>query len=472
MQDFINFLDAFDGWLYYPVLVVLLTVAGVYFSLHSRFAQIRLCFDAVRIMGERPEGKDSISSFGALMVSTASRVGTGNIIGVSTAICLGGPGAVFWMWVLAILGGASALVESTLAQIYKHKDHNTGHSYGGPAYYIEAVIHSKFLAVLFSLCLIATYAFGFNALASYNLQSTFSVYSFYDPEVTPLIIGFVIALAVAWCVFGGASRIAHVTGMLVPVMGVVYVLTSIVIIVMNIGALPKVLGMIFEDAFNFEAIFSGIAGSCLMYGIKRGLYSNEAGVGSAPNAAASAETSHPVKQGLIQMLSVYIDTILICTATAFMCLMSGVPITHEAAGAQYVQASMSAELGSFGPIFITVIMVLFAFTTLLGNLFYVDNALAYVNGKKMPGDKFMSCFRLVCALVILLGAVMPMSTAWAVADILMAFMALINIPVIGIAGKIAMKALDDYEKQRREGKNPVFRASDIGLDPEKLEYWR
>ena len=308
MQDFINFLDAFDGWLYYPVLVVLLTVAGVYFSLHSRFAQIRLCFDAVRIMGERPAGKDSISSFGALMVSTASRVGTGNIIGVSTAICLGGPGAVFWMWVLAILGGASALVESTLAQIYKHKNPKTGHSYGGPAYYIEAVIHSKFLAVLFSVCLIATYAFGFNALASYNLQSTFSVYSFYNPEVTPLIIGFVIALMVAWCLFGGASRIVHVTGLLVPVMGVVYVLASIAIIVINIGALPKVLSMIFEDAFNFKAIGSGIAGSCLMYGIKRGLYSNEAGVGSAPNAAASAETSHPVKQGLIQMLSVYIDT--------------------------------------------------------------------------------------------------------------------------------------------------------------------
>ncbi|MBQ7155271.1 MAG: alanine:cation symporter family protein [Synergistaceae bacterium] len=472
MQDFINFLDLLDGWLYYPVLIIVLTVAGVYFSLRSRFAQIRLCFDAVRIMGERPEGSNSISSFGALMVSTASRVGTGNIIGVSTAICLGGPGAVFWMWVLAILGGASAFVESTLAQIYKHKDEKTGHSYGGPAYYIEAIINSKFVAVLFSIFLIATYAFGFNALASYNLQSTFSVYSFYDPSTTPLIVGFVIAVAVAWCLFGGAKRIANVSGVIVPFMGVVYVLTSIAIIFMHIEALPDVLKIIFEDAFDFKAIFSGIAGSCLVYGVKRGLYSNEAGVGSAPNAAAAADTSHPVKQGLIQMLSVYIDTILICSATAFMCLMSGVPITKEAAGAQYVQASMSAVFGEFGPVFVTAIMILFAFTTLLGNLFYVDNALAYINGKKMPGEKFMSFFRVICALVILFGAILPMSTAWALADITMGLMALINIPVIMIAGGIVLKALADYEKQRREKKNPVFRAVNIGLDPAKLDYWK
>ncbi|MBQ9574976.1 MAG: alanine:cation symporter family protein, partial [Synergistaceae bacterium] len=217
---------------------------------------------------------------------------------------------------------------------------------------------------------------------------------------------------------------------------------------------------------------SGIAGSCLVYGIKRGLYSNEAGVGSAPNAAAYAETSHPIKQGLIQMLSVYIDTILICSATAFMCLMSGVPATHEAAGAQYVQESVRTVLGETGPVFITVIMTLFAFTTLLGNLFYVDNALAYINGKRMPGEKFMRCFRIVCAVVILIGAVLPMSTAWAIADITMAGMTLINIPCIMVGGGIVFKALSDYERQRRGGNNPVFKASAIGLDPSKLDYWK
>lgn len=472
MQNLIDILNAVDDFLYYPVLIVVLTFAGIYFSLRSKFSQVRLAFDSVKLIAERPGSKNAISSFGALMVSTASRVGTGNIIGVSTAICLGGPGAVFWMWVLAILGGASALAESTLAQIFKHRNHETGHSYGGPAYYIEAIIHSKVTAIIFSLFLIATYAFGFNALCSYNLQSTFSVYSFYDSSTTPWIIGGIAAAMTAWCLFGGAKRVVRVAEILVPAMGVIYVLTAIVIMILRIDMLPSVLKMIFADAFNFQAIGSGIAGSCLVYGIKRGLYSNEAGVGSAPNAAASAETTHPVKQGLIQMLSVYIDTIMICSATAFMCLMSGTPITREAAGAQYVQDSLRAVLGESGPVFITVIMVLFAFTTLLGNLFYVDNALAYINGKKMPGRNFISGFRIVCALVILVGAVLPMSTAWAVADIFMGGMVLINIPCIMAGSGIVLRALADYERQRREHGNPVFHASSIGLDPEKLDYWK
>ncbi len=472
MQELSAILDAVDSFLYYPVLIVVLTLGGLYFSLRSKFAQVRLCFESIRIMSERPGDKDSVSSFGALMVSTASRVGTGNIIGVSTAICLGGPGAVFWMWVLAILGGASALAESTLAQIFKQRDKEKGGSYGGPAYYIEGIIHSRVLAVIFCISLIATYAFGFNALASYNLQSTFSVYPFYDASVTPLSIGFVTALIAGWCLFGGSKRIVSVTGLLVPIMGVVYVAAAIIIVIMKIDMLPSVLSMIFADAFNFKAIGSGIAGSCLVYGIKRGLYSNEAGVGSAPNAAAAAHTTHPIKQGLIQMLSVYIDTILICTATAFMCLMSGAPMAKEVAGAQYVQQSMFMVLGDFGPYFVSVTMVLFAFTTLLGNLFYVDNALAYINGKKMPGNLFMSCFRVICVLVILVGAIMPMADAWAIADILMGVMALINIPCIMAGGKLVFKALSDYEKQRREGKNPEFHASSIGLDPEKLDYWK
>ena len=472
MQDFSAFLNALDDVLYYPVLIVVLTLAGIYFSFRSKFAQVRLAFDSVRLITERPGSRNAISSFGALMVSTASRVGTGNIIGVSTAICLGGPGAVFWMWVLAVLGGASALAESTLAQVFKHRNPQTGHSYGGPAFYIEEIIHSKAVSVIFSLFLIATYAFGFNALCSYNLQSTFSVYTFYDATTTPLIIGGIAAAITAWCLFGGAKRVVGVTMLLVPVMGVLYVLTAIGVVILKINMLPAVLKMIFADAFNFQAIGSGIAGSCLVYGIKRGLYSNEAGVGSAPNAAASAETTHPVKQGLIQMLSVYIDTIMICSATAFMCLMSGTPITREAAGAQYVQDSLRSILGGAGPIFITVIMVLFAFTTLLGNLFYVDNALAYINHKTMPGKKFINGFRIVCALVIFAGAVMPMSTAWAVADILMAGMALINVPCIMAGSGIVFKALADYERQRREHVNPVFKTSSIGLDPEKLDYWK
>ena len=268
--------------MYSYVLIILLLATGLYFTFRTRFIQFRMFLESIRVVGEKPEKAGATSSFQALMVSTASRVGTGNIIGISTAICAGGFGAVFWMWVIAIIGGASAFVESTLAQIYKRRDPETGESYGGPSYYIEAALHSRPLAVIFAFSLILTYAGGFNMLASYNLQSTFAGYSFYDPETTPWIIGAILALLVGYCVMGGGKRIVKVTSTLVPVMGGLYVLVSLIVIVMNFGLLPQVLGRIFSEAFDFQAIFGGLAGSCLMYGIKRGLYSNEAGVGSAP----------------------------------------------------------------------------------------------------------------------------------------------------------------------------------------------
>ncbi len=472
METILNFLNTVDDVLYYPILILILLGAGIYFSIRTKFVQIRLCIDSIRVATERPKDKETISSFQALMVSTASRVGTGNIIGVSTAICLGGPGAVFWMWLLAILGGATSFVESTLAQIYKRHHKETGVSFGGPAYYIEQALKNRWVAVLFSIFLIATYAFGFNLLCSYNLQSTFATYSFYDANITPIIIGLILAILTGICLFGGGKTIIKVASYLVPIMGVLYILVTFILMVIHIQTLPEVFKLIFSDAFNFKAIGSGIAGSCLVYGIKRGLYSNEAGVGSAPNAAAAANTSHPVKQGLVQMLSVYIDTIIICTATAFMCLMSRVPITHEVAGATYVQNAMSTNLGSFGPIFITIAMVLFAFTTLLGNLFYVDNALVFINNKKIPSKKFMTFFNIMCSIVVFVGAIIPMSMAWALADITMGGMALINIPCIVILGGVVYKALADYENQRKDGKDPVFLSKNIGLDPDNLEYWK
>lgn len=477
MQVVVDFLNYLDNILYYPILILILLGAGIYFSIRTKFAQVRLVIESIRVIKESSGDKNKVSPFQALMVSTASRVGTGNIIGVSTAICLGGPGAVFWMWVLAILGGASAFIESTLAQIYKCHNKETGGSYGGPAYYIEQVLKNRWVAVLFSLFLIATYGFGFNLLTSYNLQSTFVAYSFYDVKITPIIIGTILAILTGICLFsdkkrGSGKTIIDVTSYLVPIMGVLYVLVTIVLMIINIETLPRVFELIFSDAFNFKAIGSGLAGSCLVYGIKRGLYSNEAGVGSAPNAAASANTSHPVKQGLVQMLSVYIDTLLICTATAFMCLMSKVPITHEVAGAPYVQSAMSTDLGTFGPIFLTTAMVLFAFTTLLGNLYYMDNVLTFINNKKMPSKTFITFFRIACILVIFFGAITPMSMAWALADITMGGMALINIPCIVLLGGVAYKALADYEKQRKEGKNPVFKAKDIGMNPDVLDYWK
>ena len=358
----------------------------------------------LRVVMEKPKNSEGISSFGALMVSTASRVGTGNIVGVSTAICLGGYGAVFWMWITAILGGASAFIESTLAQVYKRKD-KKGHSYGGPSYYMESALGQRWLGVIFAVIIILTYAVGYNMLASYNLQSAFAGFSFYGDH-TAFVIGLILAILFAICVLGGAHRLTKVTGALVPIMGVFYVIIAIVVVVMHANLIPGVFKNIFVSAFDFPAIFGGFTGSCMMQGIKRGLYSNEAGMGSAPNAAATADVSHPAKQGLVQMLSVFIDTLLICTATALMCLCSGVLPTEEAAGAPYVQAALQSSLGNFGPIFIAVSMALFAFTTLIGNYYYCEGCLRFIF-KRTPSHAFMTGFRLIAAVIVLLAAFYP-----------------------------------------------------------------
>ena len=464
------FIDSLNSFLYYPLLIIVLIAAGLYFSVRTGFVQFRLFGEAVRVISEKPSQEGGTSSFKALMVSTASRVGTGNIVGVSTAVCLGGFGAAFWMWLIAIIGMASAFVESTLAQIYKRRD-TDGSSYGGPAYYIQDALNSRAMGIVFSVFLVLTYAFGFNMLASYNMQDSFKAYSFYNPAVTPWLIGGILAVLVFWCLLGGGKRIANVASALVPFMGVIYVLVALIVIVMNAGLLPSVIAQIFADAFNFKAIFGGVAGSCMMYGIKRGLYSNEAGVGSAPNAAAAADVSHPVKQGLVQMLSVFIDTILICTATAFMGLSSGIEPTADLAGAPYIQKALESIFGGFGPIFITLAMVLFAFTTLIGNLFYCDNALAFLNKGKMPGKSFMTGYRVFAAVVIFVGAGLKMGMAWDIADVLMAFMCLINIPACLFLGNVAVAALKDYVEQQKAGKNPVFKAANIGLDASTLDYW-
>ena len=465
---FASIVGAISNFMYSYLLIVMLVAVGLYYTLRTRLVQLRMFKETIRVILEKPVGADAVSSFQALMVSTASRVGTGNIIGISTAICLGGYGAVFWMWVIAIVGGASAFIESTLAQIYKKRGEHG--SYGGPAYYIEAALGSRALAVIFSIALIATYGVGFNMLCAYNLQSTFIAYSFYNEATTPWVIGGILAVLVGYCLFGGGRRVIAATSTLVPIMGVIYISVAFVLTLINIDQLPAVVGKIFSQAFDFQAIFSGFAGSCVMFGIKRGLYSNEAGVGSAPNAAAAADVSHPVKQGLVQMLSVFIDTLLICTATAFMCMTSGVEPVKELAGAPYVQTALAASMGGVAKVFITVSMVLFAFTTLLGNLYYVDNCFAYIM-KAVPGPTFNMIYRAIACVVIFIGAGSSMGLMWDLADVLMGCMAIINLPVICILGGPALKAMDDYSKQREAGKNPVFVARSIGIT-QKLDYWQ
>ena len=465
-----NIVGNISNALYTYVLIVILLLGGLFFTFRTRFVQFRLFKDQVKAVTQKPADGKGVSSFQALMVSTASRVGTGNIVGVSMALCMGGFGSVFWMWVIALIGGASAFVESTLAQIFKKKN-SDGTCSGGPAYYILAVFKNKPIAIIFSIFLILTYGVGFNMLASYNLQSTFSSYSFYNAENSPWIIGLILAVVCGYCLIGGGKRVVKVTSALVPVMGVAYIAIALVIVVLNIGTLPSVFKTIFTEAFDLKAIFGGFTGSCVMFGIKRGLFSNEAGVGSAPNASASAEVDHPVKQGLVQVLSVFIDTILVCTATAFMCMSSGVEPTKELAGAPYVQVALTETLGSFGPVFITVAMILFAFTTLLGNLYYVDMTLIFICGK-IPSKRFMTVYRVIASLLIFVGAGLSAGLLWDIADITMGGMTLINMPVIVILSGYAMKALKDYDRQKKEGKNPVFKAVNVGIPYDKVDYWK
>lgn len=464
---FAQFIASLSANLYTYVVIILLIVGGLYFTVRSKAVQVRTLKEQVKVVAEKPNDKKSVSSFHALMVSTASRVGTGNIVGVALALCLGGFGSIFWMWAIALIGSASAFAESTLAQIYKKKGKSG--CYGGPAYYIEKALKLKPLAIIFSILLVLTYGVGFNMLASFNLQSTFKTYSFYDSNITPWIIGGIVALLVAYCLFGGGKRIVNITSFLVPIMGIAYILISILVVALNITSIPNVFAQIFKEAFDFKSIFGGFGGSCVMYGIRRGLFSNEAGVGSAPNASASADVSHPVKQGLVQILSVFIDTLIICSATAFMCMCSGVqPSGND--GAVYIQACLKAVLGDFGPIFITVAMILFAFTTLLGNLFYVNQAFNHLLGKE-PNKIFNGVYYVIASLLILLGAGLNSPVLWDIADILMGLMAVINVSVIIILSPKVIRALKDYSKKKKEKKDCVFHAKDIGIN-EELDYWQ
>lgn len=461
-------IDTISNWLYSYILIILLLGVGIYFTFKTKFIQFRYLKEAIRVVREPKDDDKSISSFQALMVSTASRVGTGNIAGISTAICIGGPGAMFWMWLTAILGSASAFIESTLAQIYKRKA-SDGSSYGGPAYYIQAVLKKRWLGVLFAVVLILTYMGGFNLVAAFNIADSFKIYSFYSASSTPLIVGLILAAIFLFCIFGGSKQISKVTGILVPVMGIFYIAVSLVVIVTHLDLVPKMFSDIFQGAFDFKAIFGGFTGSAIMHGIKRGLFSNEAGVGSAPNAAASAGVSHPAKQGLVQMLSVYIDTIVICSATAFLLLCSGVEPSKDMAGMAYVQAAVSSTLGGFGTIFITVALCLFAFTTLIGNFYYAEMGLGYLCDKT-PDKTLLYAFRLIAGVIVCFGATMEFSVVWNTADVLMGLMAIINLPVIILLAKPAIKCMNDYIAQRKTGKNPVFKAANIQL-ADKTDFW-
>lgn len=480
MEALVNLTDTIDTYMYTYFLVFLLIAAGVYFTIRTKGVQFTHLKDMFRAIAEKKhvEGSKSVSSFQAMMVSTASRVGTGNIAGVATAIAVGGPGAVFWMWVMALINGASAFVESTLAQIWKVRADN-GEFRGGPAYYIEQALHKRWLGVVFAVSLIFCFALGFNGLQTYNMSS--SIEYFYKEAVAgqtgvpgyfetqiPFVIGVLLAVVFAFVLFGGTHRISFLTSVIVPAMAGLYLVLAVVMAVMNIGALPAVFGLIFQEAFDFSSIVGGFAGSMIVQGIKRGLFSNEAGMGSAPNAAASASVSHPVKQGLVQTLSVFIDTILICTCSAVMIMifvqghMDLTPFggaTGDAAltNMPLVQHSMLYAFGDAGIIFMTVAIFAFAFSSLIGNYFYAEQNFKFITQSKPA----LYVFRIVCAIVVFFGAQSNLTLAWNLADIFMGIQATINILVIFILGKWAFKALDDYKAQRAQGLDPVFVADEF-----------
>ncbi len=472
-MDFIaGIISSISGYMYSYILIILLVAAGVYFSFRTRFVQIRLLKESVRVIAEPKKDKDSISSFQALMVSTASRVGTGNIVGVTGAIILGGPGAVFWMWLIAVLGGASAFVESTLAQIYKKR--GSDGSYGGPAYYIKQALKVPALGGIFALFLILTYMGGFNALASFNLSDFVKVYI--PSENATLYIGAVVAALSAIVIFGGGKRISKATQVIVPIMAVAYIGMALLVICLNITSFPSVIGGIFAEAFNFSSMAGGLFGAAVMNGIKRGLYSNEAGIGSAPNAAASADVSHPVKQGLVQMLSVFIDTLLICSSSAFMVLCAGLdPAAYmDSSGnpmsGMFIQDSLGVNFGAFGGYFITAALALFAYTTLVGNYYYAEMNISYLYKNALSNKPFMFCYRLLAVIIIFVGAQVSAGLAWDTADVLMGCMALINVPVCIILGNTAFKALKDYTGKKKAGRPLDFKAADIGI--KGTDYWK
>ena len=462
-MGFNDVLTKINDVMYTYILVILLVGVGIYFTIRTRGVQFRLLKDGIKSMLEKSEktenGEKKVSSFQALMISTASRVGTGNIAGIATAIAAGGPGAVFWMWIMALIGGASAFIESTLAQVYKIKE--GGQYRGGPSYYMERALGKRWMGILFSILLIICFAYGFNGLQSYNMSSALEYYiADYANTCWPMILGIVLAAAAALVIWGGVHRIGFISSVIVPVMAVLYILLGLVTMVLNITELPNMFAIILKNAFDVQAIMGGFAGSAVVIGIKRGLFSNEAGMGSAPNASASADVDHPVKQGLVQIISVFIDTILICSSTAIMLLVSGVEGKSDVLdGIPYVQAAISSNVGEWGIHFITFSIFAFAFSSLIGNYFYAESNILFIRNSKV----LLNIFRITCVVAIFLGAQADFKLVWNLADITMGLMAIVNIIAIFLLGKVAIKVLKNYEKQKKEGKNPVFYEDEVGL---------
>ena len=456
-------IDFINNFLWSYVLIFTLLACALWFTLKTRFVQFRMIGEMVRLLVDTSDVKRGHSaSFQAFTISLASRVGTGNLAGVATAIAVGGPGAVFWMWIIALISSASAFVESTLAQLYKVRSEQS--FIGGPAYYMKLGLRKPWMGVLFAVLIIATFGLAFNSVQSNTLCAAFEMAFGWNHTYT----GLAVTLLSAVVFFGGVKRIARVSSVIVPFMAIGYILVALVILLINITELPALIAWIVESALGWEQVAGGGVGAAVMQGIKRGRVSNEPGMGSAPNAAATAHTSHPVKQGLIQALGVFTDTLLICSCTAFIILCSGVPLDGSLNGIQLTQEALRQEIGPAGGIFVAIALFFFAFSTILGNYYYGESNILYLTGRRWV----LNLYRLAAAGMVCFGAIATLEMVWGLADITMALMTLCNLVAIVLLGKYAFRLLQDYRQQKRQGtKNPQFTASRLSEQIPGVSCW-
>lgn len=444
IQDTGNFI-----WTY--IMAGILVLVGLYFTFRMKFTTLTMIPEMFKLIGEKTVDGKGVSSFQAFCISAAARVGTGNMAGVAIAIAVGGPGAVFWMWLIAFLGAASGFVEATLAQIYKTRD---GASFrGGPAYYMEKALGARWLGVTFAVIIALTFGLAFNTVQANTIVSAFHN-SF---GVSKELMAVLLTIGSAIIIFGGTKLIVKVSEVIVPIMAGGYILLALGIIIFNITEIPHAFAIIFQDAFGIKEISGGAFGIAIIQGIKRGLFSNEAGMGSAPHAAATANVSHPVKQGLIQTLGVYVDTFGVCTSTAFIVLLSGLYTSEGTDGIVLTQNALESLVGSWAGIFIALMVLLFAFTSIVGNYFYGESNINFIKKSKT----WLFIYRLAVVAVVAVGSLAGLDLVWGIADIFMAIMAFINLIAIVLLGNIAFRALRDYRQQKRAGKDPHFSANSI-----------
>jgi AGCS family alanine or glycine:cation symporter len=457
LQSLITIVSDFV-WTY--ILIALLIGLGVYFTIRMRFVQFSLFKDSVRLLGAGTASGSGVSSFGAFAVGTAARVGTGNLAGVALAIAVGGPGAIFWMWMIALVGAASAFVESTLAQVYKVRD---GENFrGGPAYYMERALGQRWMGILFAVLITFTFGLVFTSVQANTISLAFEeAYGF-----NRFLVGVVITVVAALVIFGGIRRIARVAEILVVVMAIPYVLMALYVVLINFTEIPRVFGLIVGNAFGIGPAVGGGFGAAIMQGVRRGLFSNEAGMGSAPNAAATADVSHPAKQGLVQSFGVFVDTIVICSATAFVILFSGIYESAEESGITLTQQALESQIGGWSVGFISFAVFMFAFSSIVANYYYGETNIEFITGSR----RWVTYYRFAVMALILFGSVAALELVWTMADLFMASMAIVNLIAIALLAPVASAVLKDYRRQRDAGQDPVFKASEV-ISVKNTECW-